>query len=261
MVGEFVRLEVDVERRVGTIRIDRPPMNALSQQVWLELEQAAIEAADDDDVGAVVVWGGPKVFAAGADIKEFPELDYQDVNEVGRVLQRSMDTLARLPKVTIAAITGYALGGGCEVALACDLRFAADNAKLGQPEILLGIIPGAGGTQRLPRLIGLSRAKDMIFSGRMVDMVEGARIGLVDAVHPSDEVYAAAVDAAARYAAGPYALRLAKQAIEDGTELPLDQALRLERSLFAGAFATDDAALGIASFIEHGPGAADFTGR
>lgn len=260
-MGEFVRLEVDTERRVGTIRLDRPPMNALAVQVWTELEQAALEAAEHDDVGAVVVWGGPKVFAAGADIKEFPDWGFPDVQRVGQVLHRSLDTLARLPMVSIAAINGYALGGGCEVALACDLRFAADNAKLGLPEILLGIIPGAGGTQRLPRLIGLSRAKELVFSGRMVDMVEGERIGLVDAVHPSDEVYIAACDAAARYAAGPYSLRLAKQAIEDGSELPLDQALRLERSLFAGCFASEDARTGIASFLEHGPGAATFEGR
>jgi enoyl-CoA hydratase/carnithine racemase len=260
-VAEFVRLEVDAERRVGTIRIDRPPMNALSRQVWLEIEQAALEAADRDDVGAVVVWGGSKVFAAGADIKEFPHWSYRDVNATGQVLQRSLDTLARLPKVTIAAIAGYALGGGCELAIACDFRFAADNAKMGQPEILLGLIPGAGGTQRLPRLVGLSRAKELIFSGRMVDMVEAERIGLVDRIVPVDELSATAMDAAARYAAGPYALRLAKRAIEDGTELPLDQALRLERSLFAECFATEDAATGIASFIENGPGKAEFRDR
>jgi enoyl-CoA hydratase/carnithine racemase len=260
-VAEYVRLEVDEEQRVGTIRLQRPPMNALSRQVWEEIEQVALEAGERDDVGAVVVSGGPKVFAAGADVKEFPAWSYRDVNVTGQVLQRSLDTLARLPKVTIAAIHGYALGGGCELALACDFRFAADNAKLGQPEILLGIIPGAGGTQRLPRLIGLARAKELIFSGRMVDMVEGERIGLVDKVVPADDLLAEATKAAARYAAGPYALRLAKRAIEDGSELPLDQALRLERSLFAECFTTEDAATGIASFIQHGPGKARFADR
>ena len=258
---EFVRLEVDAKRRVGTIRMDRPPMNAISHQVWREIELAALEAADRDDVGAVVVTGGPKVFAAGADIKDFPDWGFQDVAASGQILQRSLDTLARLPLVTIAAVNGYALGGGCEVALACDFRFAADNAKMGQPEILLGLIPGAGGSQRLPRLVGLSRAKELVFSGRMVDMVEAERIGLVDQVHPADDVLDRAMEAATRYAAGPYALRLAKLAIEDGTEMPLDQGLRLERQLFAEAFATDDAAIGIASFLEHGPGKADFTGR
>jgi len=260
-VGEFVRLEIDAPRRVGTIRMDRPPMNAISDQVWREIGECAQEAADHADVGAVVVWGGPKVFAAGADIKQFPEIDYQAMKVTGTVLQRSMDLLARVPLVTIAVVNGYALGGGCEVALACDFRFAADNAKLGQPEVLLGLTPGAGGTQRLPRLVGLSRAKELLFSGRMVDMVEAHRIGLVDEVHPADDVYDKAVEAATRYAAGPFALRLIKQAIEEGTELPIDQGLRLEQSLFAEAFGTDDARTGIASFLESGPGKAEFTGR
>ena len=260
-MGEFVRLEVDEERRVGTIRLDRPKMNALSRQVWREIEQAATEAGERDDVGAVVVWGGERVFAAGADVKEFPEWSYQDAREIGTDLQRSLDTLARLPKVTIAAVNGYALGGGCELALACDLRFVAEDARLGQPEILLGIIPGAGGTQRLPRLVGLSRAKELIFSGRQVKADEALRIGLADHVVESGEVYEAAVEAAAGYAAGPYALALAKRAIEDGTELPLDQALRLERDLFAECFATEDARTGVASFLEQGPGKATFEGR
>jgi enoyl-CoA hydratase/carnithine racemase len=261
-VGELVRLEVDAARRVGTIRLDRPPMNALALQVWREIGEAADEARERDDVRAVVVWGGPKVFAAGADIKEFPDWTPDDVRgEAGDVLQRSLDTLARLPMPTIAAINGYALGGGCELALACDLRFAADNAKMGQPEILLGIIPGAGGTQRLPRLIGLSRAKELIFSGRMVDMVEAERIGLVDAVFPADEVHDKALAAAARYAAGPAALALAKEAIVEGVERPLDEGLRLEQERFADCFATEDARTGIASFIENGPGKASFSGR
>ena len=260
-MGEFVRLEVDEQRRVGTIRLDRPKMNALSRQVWAEVEQAATEAADRDDVGAVVVWGGERVFAAGADIKEFPDWSYQDARAIGTDLQRSLDTLARMPKVTIAAVNGYALGGGCELALACDLRFVAEDARLGQPEILLGLIPGAGGTQRLPRLVGLSRAKELIFSGRQVRAEEALRIGLADRVVAPDAVYEEAAGAAARYAAGPYAIALAKRAIEDGTELPLDQALRLERDLFAECFATDDARTGIASFLAEGPGKASFEGR
>jgi enoyl-CoA hydratase/carnithine racemase len=259
-VAEFVRLEVDAERRVGTIRLDRPPMNAISLQVWEEIGIVAREAAAHDDVGAVVVTGGEQVFAAGADIKQMPDWGYQDVRAVAHVLQDSIDTLARLPKVTIAAVAGYALGGGCEVALACDFRFAADSAKLGQPEVLLGLLPGAGGTQRLPRLVGLSRAKELIFSGRVVDAEEAHRNGLVDEVHPADELHERAFDAAARYAVGPFALRLAKQAIEEGTEQPIDHGLRLESSLFAEAFGTDDATTGIASFLEHGPGKATITG-
>lgn len=261
-MGELVRLEVDRDTRVATIRLDRPPMNALSLQVWREIEECAAEAEERDDVRAVVVHGGSKVFAAGADIKEFPDWEYRDVVEVaGPTLHRSLDRLARLPMPTIAAICGYALGGGCELALACDFRFAADNAQLGQPEILLGIIPGAGGTQRLPRLVGPSRAKDLVFSGRMVDAEEAARIGLVDAVYPVDDLQDRALAVAARYAAGPFAMRLAKRAIDEGLEGPLDQGLRLEQSLFAETFATEDKQVGVASFIEHGPGKAEFTGR
>ena len=261
-MGEFVRLEVDADTRVATMRLDRPPMNAISQQVWEEIEACSHEVGDRDDIGAVVVYGGPKVFAAGADIKEFPDLDVRDVmDRVGPRLQRSMDALARIPVPTIAAIAGYALGGGCEVALACDFRFAADNAKMGQPEILLGILPGAGGTQRLPRLVGVARAKELIFSGRMVDMVEAPQIGLVDEVVPADDLLDRATAAAAQYAAGPYALRLAKRAIDEGIEGPLDQGLRLEQSLFAGAFGSEDMRTGVASFIEHGPGKAQFSGR
>jgi enoyl-CoA hydratase/carnithine racemase len=259
-VGEFVTVTTD-EDGVATLRLDRPPVNALNPQIWRELKEAAGALTDDDAVRSVVIWGGPKVFAAGADIKEFPEWGFQDVRDVGGTLHRSLDTLARIPVVTIAAITGYALGGGCELAMACDFRFIADNAKLGQPEILLGIIPGAGGTQRLPRLVGLAKAKELVFSGRMVDALEAERIGLADAIFPADDVYDRALAAAAQYAGGPYAIALAKQAIEDGTELPLDQALRLERSLFADCFATEDARIGIASFIEHGPGKAQFEGR
>lgn len=261
-MGELVRLEVDGDTRVATIRLDRPPINALSLQMWREIEECAVEAGERDDVGAVVVYGGPKVFAAGADIKEFPEWDYRGVmDSAGPQLQRALDRLARLPRPVIAAITGYALGGGCELALACDFRFAADNAKMGQPEILLGIIPGAGGTQRLPRLVGPARAKELIFTGRMVDMNEAPAIGLVDAVYPADELYERACAAAAQYASGPYALRLAKRAIDDGLEGPLDQGLRLELSLFAETFVTEDKAIGVASFIENGPGKAQFTGR
>ena len=260
-MGEFVRLEVDAERGVGTIRLDRPKMNALSRQVWDEIAAAATEAGQREDVGAVVVWGGERVFAAGADIKEFPSWSFQDAREIGTALQHSLDTLARLPKVTIAAVNGYALGGGCELALACDFRFVAEDARLGQPEILLGIIPGAGGTQRLPRLVGLSKAKELVFSGRQVRADEAHAIGLADRVLPAGEVYDEAVGAAARYAAGPYALRLAKRALEEGTELPLDQALRLERDLFAECFATEDARTGIESFLAEGPGKADFSGR
>jgi enoyl-CoA hydratase/carnithine racemase len=259
-VGELVHLEV--ADGVGTIRLDRPPMNALSRQVQEEIRAAAQEASERADVRAVVVYGGPKVFAAGADVKEMAGWSYQQMvdNSVG--LGSSFTSVAAIPKPTIAAITGYALGGGCELALCCDLRIAGDNAKLGQPEILLGIIPGAGGTQRLTRLIGPSRAKDLIYTGRFVDAEEALRIGLVDRVVAPDDVYTEALALAAKLAAGaPYALRAAKEAIDRGLEVDLATGLEIERLQFTGLFATEDRAIGMASFIENGPGKAVWSGR
>jgi enoyl-CoA hydratase/carnithine racemase len=260
-VGEFVRLEVDADRRVGTILLDRPPMNALSTDVFGEIEEALEQAEASDEVAALVVWGGPKVFAAGADIKQFPDWGPDEARASATIFHRVLDRLARSPLISIAAINGYALGGGCELAMACDFRFAADNAKLGQPEILLGLIPGAGGTQRLPRLVGLAKAKELTFTGRMVDMTEAPGLGLVDAVFAADDVYEEACTQAAVYANGPAALRHAKKAIEDGTEMPLPEALELEIELFADVFSTEDKQAGVASFLEHGPGQATFSGK
>jgi enoyl-CoA hydratase/carnithine racemase len=259
-MGEFVRLEVD--GGVGTVRLDRPPMNALNAQVQDELQVAAKEATDRADVRAVVLWGGEKVFAAGADIKEMVKADYASMVERAGPLQAAFDAVARIPKPVVAAVTGYALGGGCELALTADFRVAADNAKLGQPEILLGVIPGAGGTQRLARLIGPAKAKDLVFTGRFVDAEEALRIGLVDRVVPADEVYATAVTMAARYAKGPaIALRAAKLAIDAGLDVDLASGLRLESQLFASLFATEDRSIGMTSFVESGPGKAEFVGR
>ncbi len=258
-MGEFARLEV--EDGVGTIRLDRPPMNALSRQVQEEIRAAATEAGDRADVRAVVVYGGPKIFAAGADVKEMAAWSYQEMADRSAALQSSFSAVAAIPKPTIAAITGYALGGGCELALCCDLRVAGDNAKLGQPEILLGIIPGAGGTQRLSRLVGPARAKELIFTGRFVDAEEALRIGLVDRVVAPDDVYAEAATLARTLARGPsYALRAAKESIDRGLEVDLATGLEIERVQFAALFATDDRAIGMASFLESGPGKAEFTG-
>ena len=259
-MNEFVRFEV--EDGVGTIRLDRPPMNALSAQVQQEIRGAAYEATTRSDVRAVVVYGGPKVFAAGADVKEMVAWSYQEMVDRSAALQASFTAVARIPKPTIAAVTGYALGGGCELALCCDLRVAGDNAKLGQPEILLGIIPGAGGTQRLTRLVGPSRAKELIFTGRFVDAQEALRIGLVDRVVAPDDVYTEAFALARQLAQGPsYALRAAKEAIDRGLEVDLESGLEIERVQFAALFATHDRTVGMQSFIEHGPGKAVFTGQ
>ncbi|GIG86353.1 enoyl-CoA hydratase-related protein [Plantactinospora endophytica] len=257
-MGDFVRVETN--EGIGTIRLDRPPMNALNTQVQEELRAAATTVSADPDVRAVIVYGGEKVFAAGADIKEMADMSYVDMAERAADLSSALGALARIPKPVVAAITGYALGGGCELALACDWRVVAEDAKLGQPEIKLGVIPGAGGTQRLARLIGPARAKDLIMSGRMVDAAEALRIGLADRVVPADQVYAEAVALVRPYLHGPaQALRAAKQAVDGGLEMDLASGLAWESQLFAALFATDDRREGMAAFVEKRR--PDFTGR
>jgi enoyl-CoA hydratase/carnithine racemase len=259
-VGEFVKLEVS--DGVGIIRLERPPMNALSRQVVQELGQAAIEAGFNDEVKAVVLWGGEQVFAAGADINEFQEANSGGIFLYGKFLQDVFTQLAELPKVSIAAVNGYALGGGCELAMTCDFRYAGEGANFGQPEILLGIIPGAGGTQRLPRLVGLSKAKELIYTGRMINAKQAMEIGLVDRVYPDGEVLDKAVEAARRYGKGPLvALRAAKTAIDRGMEVDIDTGLAIERGSFATLFSTEDVRIGVQSFFEKGPGKAEFVGR
>lgn len=257
-MGEFVRLEI--AEGIGTIRLDRPKMNALNRQVQEELREAATEAAANDDVRAVIVYGGERVFAAGADIKEMAGMGYADMAARAASLSGAFDALAKVPKPVVAAINGYALGGGCELALACDWRVAADDAQLGQPEINLGVIPGAGGTQRLSRLVGPARAKDLIMSGRFVGAEEALRIGLVDRVVPAADVYETARDMVKPYTTGPaQALRAAKLAVDVGLEMDLASALAWESQLFAALFATEDKAEGMAAFVEkRKPG---FTGR
>ncbi len=259
-MGELVRLEV--EDAVGTIRLDRPKMNAINGQLRAELQDAALEAADRDDVRAVVLYGGERVFAAGADITEMSTLSYAEMVSWGAKLQEAFKVVARLPKPVVAAVTGYALGGGFELALCADFRVLGERAKVGVPEIQLGIIPGAGGTQRLTRLVGPARAKSMVFSGRHVAAEEALALGIADAVVPDAGVYEAAREMAARFVSGPaVALRNAKQAIDDGLELDLDAALRLETSLFTALFGTEDQRTGMTSFLENGPGKATFSGR
>ena len=258
-MAEFVTLETT--DGIGTIRLNRPKVNALNDQVTEELAAAA-RAAAADEVRAVVIYGGERVFAGGADIKDMAEAGYAEMTARASRLHEAMNLLAGLGKPVVAAITGYALGGGLEVALAADFRVAGESARLGQPEILLGVIPGAGGTQRLPRLIGPAKAKDLVFSGRMVNAAEALAIGLVDQVVPDADVYQAAVDMVKRYAAGPaLALRAAKQAIDAGLGVDLATGLEIERVQFAALFGTEDQKAGMRSFLENGPGKATFTGR
>ena len=261
---EYVRLEV--ADGVATLRLDRPKMNAIDAQVQRELIAAAQEADSRADVAAVVIYGGERVFAAGADVKEMADMTFEVMDEHSHLLQDFTTALAAIGKPTVAAITGFALGGGLEVALTADVRFAADDAKLGQPEILLGIIPGAGGTQRLSRLVGSAKAKDLSYTGRFVGAAEAKEIGLVDAVYPAAEVYAKAVEWAAQFVDGPaLALRAAKVAIDSaldgGDDASLDGGLEVERREFAGLFKTGDQKSGMRSFVENGPGKATFEGR
>ena len=257
---EFISIEVT--DGVAVARLDRPKMNAISLQVQADLREAATELTERDDVRAVVLWGGERVFAAGNDVKEMADMSYADMVKVSASVSSATTAIARIPKPVIAAVNGYALGGGCELALSADLRFAAEDAVLGQPEVLLGIIPGAGGTQRLTRLVGTAKAKDIIFTGRFVKAEEALRIGLVDRVVPANKVLEESVAYAAQFSrAAALAIRAAKESIDRGSEVDLDTGLEIERLQFAGVFATEDRTRGITSFVENGPGKATFVGR
>jgi enoyl-CoA hydratase len=259
-MGDFVNLET--ADGIGTIRLNRPPVNALNDQLTAELAEAARAAEGSAEIRAVIIYGGEKAFAGGADIKQMAEASYPVAAAWSGQLHEMLSLVARIGKPVVAAITGYALGGGLELALAADFRVAGESARLGQPEIQLGIIPGAGGTQRLPRLVGPARAKGIVFTGRMVKAAEALAIGLVDQVVPDDTVYAAAKDMVQRYAAGPaLALRAAKQAIDHGLGVDLATGLEIERVQFAALFGTEDQREGMRSFLENGPGKATFTGR
>ncbi|SEM88291.1 enoyl-CoA hydratase/isomerase family protein [Nonomuraea pusilla] len=257
-MGEYV--SVEVADQIATIRLDRPKMNALSSQVQQELTEAARLVDADPEVQAVILYGGEKVFAAGVDVKEMADMSYADMSAHSRTLQACFAAVAAIGQPVIAAVTGYALGGGCELALCADFRVAGESARLGQPEIQLGLIPGAGGTQRLPRLVGPARAKDLIFTGRHVPAPEALAMGLVDRVVPDEQVYTAALEWAATFVGGPaVALRAAKQAVDRGMEVDLESGLEIERLQFSGLFATDDARAGMRAFAEKTK--PKFTGR
>jgi enoyl-CoA hydratase/carnithine racemase len=241
------------------IQLDNGKVNSLSTALLRQL-RAAIADLEADLPGAVVVRGNDRMFAAGADISEFAGPD--EAATIGAAFLDALNALADLPRATVAAVNGYALGGGCELALACDFRFASDTSRFGQPEILLGIIPGGGGTQRLARLVGPARAKDLVFTGRQVSAEEALAIGLVDRVVPADDLHAEALAYAGQLAGGAVlAQALAKRAIDRGLDITLDGGLGLEQQLFVEVFRTDDSQTGVASFREHGPGKAEFRGR
>lgn len=255
---EVVRLERD--GAVGVIRIDRPKVNALNVDVIRGLDEACATVEQDRSIRAIVVTGGERTFSAGADLKEMAEGTPDDVRRRVGALQRVCDRIESLPVVTIAAINGYALGGGCEIALACDFRFLERAARIGQPEIVVGLIPGAGGTQRLPRIVGVTRAKWMIYSGEFIDSDTAKEWMLADEVVDGDPI-ARAIEAAAKYASGPtLSLAAAKRAIHaavgaepGGLEKELDE--------FVALFSTEDTRHGLESFAKEGPGKANYHGR
>ena len=253
---------VGVERRsdgVAVVRLDNPKVNALSQALLSRLADVAAELTADPP-GAIVITGGDRLFAAGADISEFGGPGEADA--IGTGFHRALDAVAAIPRFVIAAVSGFALGGGCELALAFDYRIAGERAVFGQPEILLGIIPGGGGTQRLPRLVGPSRAKELMITGRQVKSAEALAIGLADEVVADDELMDRALTLAAEVARGAVvAQALVKRAVDEGLSSTLVDGLSLERRLFVESFESDDSRIGVQSFLANGPGKAEFTGR
>ena len=255
---QLVRVE-RFDDGVAVVTLDNPKVNALSQAVLARLARVAADLTADPP-GAVVITGGERLFAAGADISEFggPE----EADRIGAGFHTALDAVAAIPRFVIAAVSGYALGGGCELALACDYRIAGEKAVFGQPEVLLGIIPGGGGTQRLPRTVGPSRAKELMISGRQVKADEALRIGLADEVVPNDVLHQRARELAAEVAKGAsLAQSLVKKAVDTGASLSLPDALTLEKKLFTESFRSDDSRIGVQSFLANGPGKAEFTGR
>ena len=239
LVTEFI--QVELRESTAIIHLQRPPMNALNLQMQREIAAAAAFVSGRVGIDAVVLYGGEKVFAAGADVKEMANMTYSDMSSAAHSLQSAFDTVAKISQPTIAAVTGFALGGGLELAMCADFRVAGDNAKLGQPEITLGIIPGAGGTQRLPRLIGGSKAKELIFGGHMISAGQALEIGLVNQVVEPAEVLGAALKWASRFSGGPkIALAAAKRAIDNGANVDLSTGLSIESTEFAALFGTED---------------------
>jgi enoyl-CoA hydratase len=244
---------VDRDGRVATIMLNRPQaLNALNSQMMNEVTSAAAEFDGDAGIGAIIITGSAKAFAAGADIKEMSQLAFSDV--FGSDYFAPWAKLAAVHTPTIAAVAGHALGGGCELAMMCDLLIAADTAKFGQPEIKLGVLPGMGGSQRLTRAIGKAKAMDLILTGRTIDAAEAERSGLVSRVVPADDLLTEAKAVATTIAGMSLsAARMAKEAVNRAFESTLAEGLLYERRLFHSAFATDDQSEGMAAFIEKRP--------
>lgn len=258
----FNSLLIDVTDGVAVVTINRPAaLNALNAEVLDDLAAAFAELKQREDVACVILTGsGSKAFVAGADIAAMQPLDAVSAENFARAGHVVLNTIENFPKPVIAAVNGFALGGGCELAMACDIRIAAENARFGQPEVNLGVIPGFGGTLRLARLVGKGRAKELIFTGDMVDAQEAYRIGLANKVVAAEELLDKARSMATKIASkGPAAVRFAKEAIDNGLEMDIDRAGRLEAGLFGLCFATADQKEGMQAFLDKRP--AKFTGR
>jgi len=255
-----VRLELDGP--FATVTVDRPKsLNALDTRTLQELEKVVAELSQREQLRGVILTGaGEKAFVAGADIAEMNGMDADKARHFGALGQRVMNVIAALPVPVVAAVNGFALGGGCELALACDFIYASENARFGLPEVSLGVLPGFGGTQRLTRLLGRARAKELIFTGDIIDAAKAKQIGLVLDVVPLGNLLGQARSALERIAKkGPLAVRLSKEAIDRGADLELADGLNIERELFSDLFASADRREGMKAFLEKRPPV--FTGR
>jgi enoyl-CoA hydratase len=247
----YENLLVETRGKAGLITLNRPKaLNALSPDLMRELTQALAAFDADDAIGCIVLTGSEKAFAAGADIKAMKDWGYMDVY-LSDYITSEWETVTRVRKPVIAAVAGYALGGGCELAMMCDFILAADTAKFGQPEINLGVIPGAGGTQRLPRFVGKAKAMEMVLTGRMMDAAEAERCGLVSRIVPADQLIDEAVKTAQKIAEMSLpSVMLAKESVNRAFETTLNEGVRFERRLFHSLFATEDQKEGMAAFAE-----------
>jgi len=242
-----------VEGEIGIITINRPKaLNALNSQTLVELGNVINEVAESKEIKVVIITGsGEKAFVAGADIKEMKDLNALKGKELARLAQKAFSAIENMPQMVIAAVNGFALGGGCELASACDIRLASTKAKFGQPEVTLGITPGFAGTQRLPRLVGKGIAKEMISTGDMIDAQEAYRIGLVNKVYSPEELLPKAIEMASKIASrGPVAVSLSKAAVNDGMNMDTESAYKYEADIFGLCFATEDQKEGMTAFVE-----------
>ncbi len=249
---EFKNIIVEIKESVGLIKMNRPEaMNALNSQTLGELKEAVSQLKDDDAVRVIVITGEGKAFVAGADIAEMKDMTKEQAEEFSRTGQKVFNRIAKIKKPVIAAVNGFALGGGCELAMACDIRIASEKAKLGQPEVNLGLIPGFAGTQRLSRLVGAAKAKELIFTADMVDAQTALSIGLVNKVVPAEQLMDVCMEVATKIASkGPKAVRLAKKVINEGVEEKLEKGSEYETEEFSECFASGEAKEGMSAFLE-----------